>query len=1252
MAVPLAAAFVRLEPDTNLSGFVKEGEKAGKAAGEEAGKAFGDGFYRDASGKLRQANGRFATDAQKKMFEGGGKAGEDFGTQFTKKGDGIIRRGFSNLSSSLGGLLIPAGIGAAVIAIGEIGMSYEDNLNILKAVTKATGTEMDAVAAKARALGTDITLPGVSAAGAAAAMTELAKAGFTVEEAMAAAQGTLQLARVAGMSEAEAATIAANAVNAFGLEAKDTMFVVDELAAAANSSSLEIKDASDSFKMAAAVFSAFQGPAVGTKESITELNTAIAILGNNGIRGSDAGTSLKQMLLQLTGPSGRAKNAMEAIALAASGADGSMEKLFITTGSGKNKMKVDSGMTLMQAALTGTQKQSDLAINELSRLNPKLADVGDIAYDASGKMRPLREILDLVTRGLKDETEENRNAALTTIFGADATRSVIALMKGGLPVYDAQRKAIMEQGAAANFAAAKNAGLRGAIDAVRSQLENAAVSIYNAVKGPLTTALFALAEGLGKTFTWIGDNIVVLRDWAIAIAVVTAAVKLNSLMLAVNAAGGLLAYVKTVRVVSGTTRLWAAAQAVLNISLLANPIGLVIIAITALVAGLVFAYKHSDRFRAIVDAAWAGIKVGVKATVDWIVGTAWPAIKRAWDAIAAGAVWLWQNVLSPAWEGIKLAIDGAVSAIGKTIAVAVGIFRGIGAVAMWLHENVFSPVFLAIGKVVEIWWLLVRVIFQAAVNVVENTLGPVVMWLWKNVFVPAFNGIVDKANAWWAAVKIVFGYLNTYIIGPLALMMTSLKDGFVNTFKSIRDTISDWWVKYVKPIFETVKVVWKSVADGFTNVYSRDIKPLFDKFVGFMKNEVVSGFQQAVKWIGEAWDKVKETAKKPVAFVVNQVINPFINGLNTAAAIVGVKDKVELIKGFADGGQIPGYASGGRIAGMRASTDNRQAMVSGLGPVKLMGGEYIVNARDTAKALPLLKWINSGMKGGTYRTSHRDGSDEPALKDGGLVGWAKDVWGAVSDPIATIKKPFESMLAQIPGGGRIKDFLIGSGRRLVDGSVKWLTSLIGMGGGGGNGGSFGEWPSSPGAQRGDSGVWRKIVARINASGIRQGAFGNGYRPGDPKWHGSGRAVDWMGFNMDALATAITRWNPLELIHRTKNRDYAYTRGKNQGSFNESLMNAHRNHIHVAMREGGQVTPALFDRGGRWESGTLGVNASGYTEHVMTGGPGGDMAQMLAELRTISERIAALGGVIAEEIQKPTRRAVQMGRTGGMATARG
>jgi len=150
-----------------------------------------------------------------------------------------------------------------------------------------------------------------------------------------------------------------------------------------------------------------------------------------------------------------------------------------------------------------------------------------------------------------------------------------------------------------------------------------------------------------------------------------------------------------------------------------------------------------------------------------------------------------------------------------------------------------------------------------------------------------------------------------------------------------------------------------------------------------------------------------------------------------------------------------------------------------------------------------------------------------------------------------------------------------------------------------------DWPSSPSAQRGDSGVWRDVIKLIK-SGPHSGSFGNAYRPGDPLWHGSGRAVDWMGYNQDALASFLAAKGPLELIHRTKHRDYAYTRGRNKGSFNESLMNAHRNHIHIAMENGGTIQEPVYGVGasGRTYSFGEGYKPERVTPNWQTAGGGG------------------------------------------------
>lgn len=173
---------------------------------------------------------------------------------------------------------------------------------------------------------------------------------------------------------------------------------------------------------------------------------------------------------------------------------------------------------------------------------------------------------------------------------------------------------------------------------------------------------------------------------------------------------------------------------------------------------------------------------------------------------------------------------------------------------------------------------------------------------------------------------------------------------------------------------------------------------------------------------------------------------------------------------------------------------------------------------------------------------------------------------------------------QLPGharGGLVAPYVVNAGVTRIPSLREALDAVVP---------AFGNWPSSPSAQRGDSGVWRRVLQLIK-SGPKMGSFGNAYRAGDPKWHGSGRAVDWMGYNMDALASYLASKRPLELIHRTNRRDYAYTRGVNKGSFNSALMNAHRNHIHIAMADGGVIREPV-----------MGVGRSGATYSFAERGP--------------------------------------------------
>lgn len=221
----------------------------------------------------------------------------------------------SSLGSALGiagklgaGIGVALGLGSVASDIVSVGTEYQSQLNTMAAVSQATAGQMDAVRAKARELGNDISLTGTSASDAAAAMTELAKNGLTVAQSMEASKGTLQLAAAAQIDAAQAATIQGQALQAFGLGAQEAGRVSDILAGSANASAAEITDVAQALQQAGAVSHAFG-------VSIDDTSTAISMFANAGITGSDAGTLLKTSLLALTDQGKPAQNAIHDLGL-------------------------------------------------------------------------------------------------------------------------------------------------------------------------------------------------------------------------------------------------------------------------------------------------------------------------------------------------------------------------------------------------------------------------------------------------------------------------------------------------------------------------------------------------------------------------------------------------------------------------------------------------------------------------------------------------------------------------------------------------------------------------------------------------------------------------------------------------------------------------------------------------------------------------------------------------------------------------
>ena len=218
------------------------------------------------------------------------------------------------------GTAMSLGVTAPLVGIATTAISsaadFEQSMNVMAQVAGATGEQMAQLQAQALNLGA---VTSFSAGEAAEAQLELAKAGLSVNEIMAATPGVMDMAAAGGMGLAQSAEIAANAVNTFGLDAARVTDVANMLAAGANASSVEIVDLAEGMKNAGAVFSS-------AGQSIDDLNIAMALLGNNGIKGAEAGTQLKVALLQLTAPSDEAAGVLNDLGVQIYDAQGNMRE--------------------------------------------------------------------------------------------------------------------------------------------------------------------------------------------------------------------------------------------------------------------------------------------------------------------------------------------------------------------------------------------------------------------------------------------------------------------------------------------------------------------------------------------------------------------------------------------------------------------------------------------------------------------------------------------------------------------------------------------------------------------------------------------------------------------------------------------------------------------------------------------------------------------------------------------------------------
>jgi hypothetical protein len=506
---------------------------------------------------------------------------------------------------------------------------------------------------------------------------------------------------------------------------------------------------------------------------------------------------------------------------------------------------------------------------------------------------------------------------------------------------------------------------------------------------PVTTALRLLGP-------YADEAVIAFVAWKLAITGVNIVAKLFAAQAAIAAfaTGG------------WTTAFWA-----LNAALAANPIGLIVLALAALVAAFVLAWKNSETFRDIVTGAWDAIKTAVGATIGWVTG----AIKDAWDWIT-GATTDTFNAMVAFFTGLPGRIADAIKSGASSL---------LGA-ATWIKDQLVNGVQAYLGLYVAVGtWIVNRLV--DGVKAVAGALADAAGWI-KNRLVDGLHAISDafvSAGSWVLGrivdgIKVVSDALATlggWLKNRVMDALTLAADGFV---------AAGSWV--INRVVDGVR----TVSDGLASVG------------GWLKNRVMDAIDAAKDGflsigstiIGWIVDGLKSGANLLVDFV-----NDIIHVINKLPG-VNIGD----IKGFAEGGVHSTRAADTAGAATAFARGGAFGMTGGLvdQPIAIMGEEA---PRFPEFVIP----TNPAYRGRAQQLAMAAAGavGVPGFALGGILdavkGGAGDLWDLASSGVS-------GLVGHLPGIGDLPDWIKGLGSWVIDRIKDWLDDQIGGLFGGGDGG--------------------------------------------------------------------------------------------------------------------------------------------------------------------------------------------------------
>lgn len=335
----LASGKISQEKYDALQSEIAETEDKLKSLKKDA-KAVDDEFGKPISPKQYDALQREIIETENKLKSLEGGAGKTK-TALEKVSDALGSAGGKLDSAANKVMPVSVAVGGIATAGLKVAADFESGMSQVQAITGATGDEFDALREKAVDLGASTSF---SSNEVATAMAEMGKAGWGTQQIMDGMEGVLAAAAASGEGLSSVSTIVADAITGFKLEASDATKVADLLTQAANSGTIDINDLGESFKYVAPV-------AETMGFSIEDCTTALSAMSTAGIKGSQAGTSLRTAFLNMAKPTKPVAAAMDEISLSVTNADGSF----------KSMDEILAEMRTSMAGMTDEQKAQILA---------------------------------------------------------------------------------------------------------------------------------------------------------------------------------------------------------------------------------------------------------------------------------------------------------------------------------------------------------------------------------------------------------------------------------------------------------------------------------------------------------------------------------------------------------------------------------------------------------------------------------------------------------------------------------------------------------------------------------------------------------------------------------------------------------------------------------------------------------------------------------------------------------------------------